>query len=233
MNHGKLYIVSTPIGNLDDMTFRAVETLKAVDIILAEDTRHTSKLLNHFDIGTKLFSYRDQNHSKVFRKIQDFLDSGMNLALVSDSGTPLISDPGFKLVRGLRDAGYELVPIPGCSALTAALSISGIPTDAFTFWGFLPKSSGKITSILKKYSDLETTLILYESPFRVNKLLKYIVDVLGGNRMVFIGNELTKINEKCFYGKASEILETLGYTKLKGEIVVIISKQEKSSRNFD
>ena len=231
MSTGKLYIVATPIGNLDDMTFRSVETLKSVDLILAEDTRYTSKLLNHFDISTKLFSYRDQNHSKVFEKIKVFLDNGMNLALVSDSGTPLISDPGFKLVRELRNLHYEILTVPGCSALTAGLSISGAPTDTFTFFGFLPKSSGKIVSMLEQYGNLGSSLVFYESPYRISKLLRYVSDVLGGDRKVFVGNELTKLNEKCFYGKVVDVLDELENTKIKGEVVVIVSKKEKPSRN--
>ena len=158
MDKGKLYVVATPIGNLKDMSFRAIETLKSVIFILAEDTRETKKLLNEYDINTQLVSYRDQNHERMIGKILEKLDMGLNLALVSDCGTPLISDPGYRLVRDLRMKGYEILSIPGPSALTSAISISGLPTDSFSFLGFLPKSEGKREKILKKYLELGNTL---------------------------------------------------------------------------
>ena len=143
---GKLYIVATPIGHLKDMTFRAVEILKGVPFVLAEDTRESKKLLDRYEITTQLISYRDQNHERMLPKILEKLDMGLDLALISDCGTPLISDPGYKLVSELRELDYEIIPIPGPSALTSALSVSGMPVDKFVFLGFLPKSEGRESS---------------------------------------------------------------------------------------
>ncbi len=225
MKRGTFYVVATPIGNLGDMTLRGLEILKSVDCILAEDTRYTAKLLIHFNIKNRVLSYRDQNHLKMVEKVKLFLDAGEDIALVSDSGTPLISDPGFKLVRELRDFGHSVFSIPGPSALISALSISGLPTDRFIFIGFLPKSKGKIESLLKVYGSLESSLVVYESPYRVKKLLQSISDVLGKDRMVFIANDLTKLKEKHFYGKVENVLQVVSQKEIKGEVVVVISKE--------
>jgi len=155
MNKGKLYVVATPIGNLEDITFRAIDTLKKVTFVLAEDTRESYKLFNRYDIKTQLISYRDQNHEKMLGKILEKLDMGLDLALISDCGTPLISDPGFKLIRELRERKYDVVSIPGPSALTSALSISGLVTDRFAFLGFLPKSDIKRKKLLQEYVNIK------------------------------------------------------------------------------
>jgi 16S rRNA (cytidine1402-2'-O)-methyltransferase len=222
-----LYIVATPIGNLEDITFRAVDTLKRVQFILAEDTRVTGKLLKKYDIRTQLVSYRDQNHENILPKVKEKLDMGLDLALVSDAGTPTLSDPGFKLVRELREEGYEIYSIPGAFAGAAALSISGLPTDKFLFLGFLPKSGGKREAALKVYGDLDCSILLYESPNRIVQLLKEISKMLGDKRKIFIASELTKLFEKHWYGTASELIERFDdedNSNLKGEFTVVIGK---------
>lgn len=209
MIKGKLYVVATPIGNLADITFRAVSILKKVPFILAEDTRESKKLLDKYEINGKLVSYRDQNHDKVLEKIIEKLDMGLDLALISDSGTPLISDPGYKLIKYLREKEYEIVSIPGPCALTSALSVSGLPTDRFVFLGFLPKSESKRVKILGEYKDLHNSLIIYESPNRLLKLLNLLKDELGEQVVVSLSKDISKLRERYFYGTVTEILEIL------------------------
>lgn len=208
MIKGKLYVVATPIGNLEDVTYRAVSILKSVVFVLAEDTRVSKKLLDRYSIATQLVSYRDQNHEMMMPKVKEKLDMGLDLALVSDAGTPLISDPGYKLVRDLRKAGYEVVSIPGASAVISALSVSGLPTDKFSFIGFLPKSDEKSKSIIKKYHGLEDTFVIYESPKRVTGLLRMVSDVCGDIN-VFLAKDISKVREECFYGCVSDVLSML------------------------
>lgn len=223
MNRGKLYVVATPIGNLGDMTFRAVEILKSVAFVLAEDTRESIKLLRKYDIPTQLVSYRDQNHERMMSKIYEKLDMGLNLALISDCGTPLISDPGFKLVRELRRNGYKIESIPGPSALTAALSISGLPIDKFSFLGFLPKSQKKRIELLKKYLSLGTTVV-YESPKRIISLLE-AMSLIDENTFVVLLKDLTKSREEVIQGSTLEVIDILkekGYEENPhGEFVVV------------
>lgn len=225
MEKGKLYIISTPIGNLGDITYRAVEILKSLPFVLAEDTRESVKVFNRYDIKTQLISYRDQNHEKIISKIKEKLDMGLNLGLISDCGTPLISDPGFKLVRELRDTGYTVESIPGPSALISALSISGLPTDKFTFLGFLPKSDSKRKDILKKYLDIGDTVILYESPKRVLSLLQLIDDCTKENTVV-LAKDLTKFREEVLSGQSVELMSLLKDRDFEshphGEFVVLI-----------
>ena len=224
MEKGNLYIVATPIGNLGDITYRAVEILKSVAFVLAEDTRESIKLFRKYDINTKLISYRDQNHDKMIGKIKEKLDMGLNLALVSDSGTPLISDPGFKLVRELREEEYCIESIPGPSALISALSISGLPTDKFTFLGFLPKSLSKRKEILNKYINQGNTIIIYESPNRVVSLLELIHQCSQENTTV-LTKDLTKFREEVFSGQAIELISLLKEKDFEshphGEFVVL------------
>jgi 16S rRNA (cytidine1402-2'-O)-methyltransferase len=228
MNRGKLYVVATPIGNLGDMTFRAVEVLKSVAFILAEDTRESIKLLKRYDIHTQLISYRDQNHARMIVKILEKLDMGLNLALVSDCGTPLISDPGFKLVRELREKGYLIESIPGATALTSALSISGLPTDKFSFLGFLPKSDKKRKEILKRYLELGSTVVLYESPKRILSLLE-VINSIGERCTIVLAKDLTKKREEVLQSSANDLIKILkerGFDKdPHGEFVVVISPQ--------
>jgi 16S rRNA (cytidine1402-2'-O)-methyltransferase len=208
MIKGKLYVVATPIGNLSDMTFRAVDILKKVPFILAEDTRESKKLLEKHDIQTQLVSYRDENHDKILEKILEKLKMGLDLALISDAGTPLISDPGYKLVKHLREAGFEVIAIPGPSAVTAALSVSGLPTDRFVFFGFLPKSQTRREKIISEYKDLHNTLVFYESPKRLIGFLDTIDKVLGDVK-IFLAKDISKLREEYFYGEVKEVKEIL------------------------
>jgi len=219
---GKLYVVATPIGHLEDMTFRAVDILKRVAFVLSEDTRESVKLLNRYEIITQLISYRDQNHERMFPKVLEKLDMGLDLALISDCGTPLISDPGYKLVSELRKLNYEVIPIPGPSALTAALSVSGMPTDKFIFLGFLPKSEGKRADLLKKYGELGSTLVIYESPHRLLKLLKQVCKVLG-ERDIFLAKDISKKREAFVLERVSLLVAELEKEdEIFGEYVVLI-----------
>lgn len=226
MQKGKLYIVSTPIGNLGDITYRAVEILKSVAFVLAEDTRESKKLFNRYGINTQLISYRDQNHIKMFNKIKEKLDMGLNLALISDCGTPLISDPGFKLVRELRELEYVIESIPGPSALIAALSISGLPTDKFIFLGFLPKSDIKRKKLISKYIQFGDTLVIYESPKRVLSLLSLIDECTDLNTVV-LAKDLTKLREEVLKGEAVELITLLKERDFQntphGEFVVLLT----------
>ena len=224
---GKLYIVATPIGNLGDMTFRAVDILKKVFFVLAEDTRESKKLLDRYEINTQLVSYRDQNHERMFPKVLEKLDMGLDLALVSDCGTPLISDPGYRLVSELRKLDYEIIPIPGASALTSALSVSGMPTDKFMYLGFLPKSEGKRETLLKSYGELDVTLVIYESPHRLVKLLNEIKEVLG-NRRVFLARDISKKKESYRFENVSVLIGELEKEeKIFGEYVVLVQGRIK------
>jgi len=223
----KLYVVSTPIGNLQDITLRALEVLKNVDLILSEDTRETAKILSKWDIKTTQISYRDQNHKKVISHIKDLLKSGKNLCLVSDSGTPLISDPGFKLVQELKKNRVPIISIPGPSAVIAALSVSGLPTDNFSFIGFLPKKSNQRKSILQEFGKLPTTIVIYESPYRVRELLNEIYQELG-NRTVCLAKDLTKMYEEVRTAPLENFIKNPEETKEKGEYVVLVAKENYS-----
>lgn len=224
MKKGKLYIVATPIGNLEDFTFRAVEILKKVPFILAEDTRESKKLLNRYRIKTQLVSYRDQNHEKMIEKILEKLDMGLDLALISDCGTPLISDPGYKLVNYLRKNDYQILSVPGPSALTSAISISGFPVDKFVFLGFLPKSGSKRKFLLEKY--LDATIVLYESPKRLFKLLELLEEISTKINVCAI-RDMTKKREKTYFGNLLKVSDDLRKDGLEdiphGEWVLVLS----------
>jgi 16S rRNA (cytidine1402-2'-O)-methyltransferase len=220
---GKLFIVASPIGNMEDITLRAIKVLKEVSVILSEDTRETQKILNHFEISKPQISYRDQNHLQVLNKIVDLIESGNDLAILSDRGTPLISDPGFKLVRDLISKGYEVVSIPGPSSVIASLVVSGLPTDKFTFLGFLPKTESQRVKIINNYGELDTTLIFFESPYRILKLLEEVKKTLG-NRDVCVVKELTKLHEEVYRFNLSD-LDTVKID-LRGEFVVLVSKEQ-------
>lgn len=221
---GVLYVVSTPIGNMDDITLRAIKILNEAECIVSEDTRETQKILRFHNIEKPQISYRDQNHDRVYVRILELLKSGSNIALTSDSGTPLISDPGFKLVRELIKDGIKVVSVPGPSAFVSAITVAGIPPDKFAFLGFLPKSSGQRKLLLEKYGDLESSLVIYESPYRIEKLLREVVDTLG-NRYIVLARELTKVYEEVMRGNVSDILDEIEGKNIKGEFVVIISKE--------
>ena len=221
MTTGTLYIVATPIGNLEDITFRALRVLKEADIIAAEDTRHTQKLLNKFDIHTPLTSYHDHNKEEKAPVLVSRLLEGRNVALVSDAGTPGISDPGYFLINLAIDQKVPIVPIPGATAAIAALSVSGLPTDRFVFEGFLPN---KHTARLKRLEELtkeERTLIFYEAPHRILQALDDMLAVLGDRKAV-LTRELTKVHEQVIRGTLSEVKKNLEAGSMKGEFTIIL-----------
>jgi 16S rRNA (cytidine1402-2'-O)-methyltransferase len=221
---GQLFVVGTPIGNLEDITHRAVSTLKSVDIILAEDTRNSKKLLNAHKIETKMISYHEHSSEKEIEKIIDLLLKGKDLALISDAGTPTISDPGYGLIRNCIKHDIIIVPIPGVSAITAAMSVSGLPSDSFTFIGFLPQKKGRLKKI-EQLNNIENTVILFESPYRLEKTLNQLLENLG-NRPVVVGRELTKLYEEVIRGNLSEVIKYFSKSKVKGEIVIMIGKDD-------
>ena len=230
---GTLYIVSTPIGNLEDMTIRAVRVLKEVSLIAAEDTRRTGLLLKHFDIQTPLTSFFEGNEQKKGDFILSKLTGGDSIALVSDAGTPGISDPGFRLIQKAIEEEIPVVPIPGPSAVIAALSVAGLPTDAFLFRGFLPHKSKKRRDLLQELEGLRETLVFYESPYRISGTLQDILDILG-DREVVLARELTKIYEEILRGKVSEIQRQITGRKLKGEITLVIQgRMRRLSETLD
>jgi 16S rRNA (cytidine1402-2'-O)-methyltransferase len=219
---GNLYIVATPIGNLSDITLRALETLKTSDYILAEDTREANKLLNKYDISAPVIPYTDEKHTRMIGKIINNLNDGKNISLISDSGTPLISDPGFKLVAELKNKGFRIIPLPGANAVTAALSASGLPTDKFIFLGFLPKK-GKRKELISRYGNLDCTLIIFESSHKIRELLKEIYEILG-NRKACVANDLTKLHEKIMTGNLNNLIEK--DFKEKGEFILLVAKKD-------
>jgi 16S rRNA (cytidine1402-2'-O)-methyltransferase len=217
----KLFVVPTPIGNLEDITLRAIRILKEADVILAEDTRTTGFLLKHFQIDKKIMAYHKFNEHKTLQGLIERLQSGKTLALVSDAGTPSISDPGFLLVRACVENGIEIECLPGATALIPALVNSGFPSVRFCFEGFLPQKKGRQKQLQELASETRT-IILYESPFRLLKLLGEIVTYFGSDRLVAISRELTKIHEENLRGTAPELIELLKDRTIKGEVVVII-----------
>jgi 16S rRNA (cytidine1402-2'-O)-methyltransferase len=222
----KLYIVPTPIGNLDDMTFRAVKVLHEVDIILAEDTRKTLILLNHYSIQAHLESYHKFNEHRNTERIIERISEGKTVALVSDAGTPGISDPGFLLVRRCVEKGIEVECLPGATALIPAIVVSGLPCDRFCFEGFLPQKKGRQKK-LAQLADEERTMIFYESPYRTLKCLEQFAEVFGEDRKVSVSRELSKIHEETIKGTLSEAIAHFKIVEPKGEIVVVVEGQKK------
>ncbi len=218
---GILYLVSTPIGNLDDITLRAIRILNEVDLILAEDTRTASKLLKHFNIHKKIFSYFSYNEIKRIPIILNKLESGNKIALIPEAGTPLISDPGYKMVVKAIQNNYTVIPIPGSSAMLTALVASGLPTNRFIFEGFLPRKKGRMHR-LEYLAQEQGTIIIYESAQRIQKTLEDIVKIFG-NRYIVLARELTKKYEEFIRGFSQDILKDLDDRKLKGEIVLLIA----------
>ena len=225
---GTLYIVATPIGNLEDITFRAVRILKECDLIACEDTRHTRKLLNHFGIETPTTSYFEHNKFAKGDHLIRQLQEGKSVALVSDAGTPGVSDPGYNLVVVAVEKGISVVPIPGPSAAISALCASGLPTDRFLFIGFLPQKDGKKRKILKSLEGEPSTLIFYESPFRVKKTLHLLQDAFGDARRAVLAHELTKVHEGFFRGTIAEILTRETELIDKGEWILLIEGARES-----
>jgi 16S rRNA (cytidine1402-2'-O)-methyltransferase len=218
---GKLYIVPTPIGNLEDITLRAINTLKNVDLILAEDTRTSAFLLKHLQIEKPLKSYHQHNEHKVLEELIGSLNSGKNIALVSDAGTPGISDPGFLLIREAIANNVEVISLPGATAFVPALVNSGLPCNEFSFYGFLPQKKGRQTK-LKLLAQEEKTFIVYESPFRLLKLLQELNDFLGENRKASVSREITKMFEETKRGTIKELITFYSTKTIKGEIVVVV-----------
>ena len=221
---GHLFVVGTPIGNLEDITLRAISTLQNVDLILAEDTRNSKKLLSAHNINTKMMSYHEHSNEKETKRIISLLLDGKNLALISDAGTPTISDPGYGLIRDCIKEEIKIIPIPGASAITTAMSVSGLPSDSFTFFGFLPQKKGRIKKI-KELLNVDNTIILFESPFRLEKTLNQLKEYLG-NRSVVIGRELTKLYEEIIRGNLDDVIKYFSKSKVKGEIVIMIGKDD-------
>ena len=218
----KLFIVPTPIGNLGDITFRAIETLKSVNLILAEDTRTSLKLLKHYKINSKIESYHMHNEHKKADSIINKITEGNTIALISDAGTPSISDPGFLLVRECIKNNIEIECLPGATALITALVISGLPSDKFLFEGFLPAKKGR-TKRLKELSNEKKTIIFYESPHRILKTLKDFSNYFSPEKQVSVSREITKVYENTFRGTIEEALEHFEKNKPKGEFVIVLS----------
>lgn len=221
---GILYIVATPLGNLGDMTPRAIAVLREVDLVAAEDTRHSTPLLRHFAITTPITSLHEHNEAQRVAALLDRLEAGQSLALISDAGTPLLSDPGYLLVREARARGLRVSPVPGPSALVAALSVAGLPVDRFVFEGFLPARSGARRARLEALADESRTLAFYESPHRIRETLADMAAVLGGEREAVLARELTKIHETVRGGALAELVELLERDpdQRRGEFVILV-----------
>lgn len=220
---GHLYVIATPIGNLADISDRARALLGAVDVVACEDTRTTGALLARFGLRRELVSYHDHNEEEAADRLADRIGNGASVAVVSDAGTPGLSDPGFRLVRACRRRGLPVVPVPGPTALAAALCASGLPTHGFLFAGFLPPKSSARTAFLEKYRDFDYTIVLYESCHRIARFADEIVASLGPERSLCIAKEVTKLHELFLVGQASEVRDRLSKTSVKGEFVVLIA----------
>jgi 16S rRNA (cytidine1402-2'-O)-methyltransferase len=226
---GKLFVIPTPIGNLEDITFRAIRFLKEADMILAEDTRTTGILLKHFQVETRMMSYHKFNEHKTLQSIINRLQNGENIALVSDAGTPSISDPGFLLVRACVENNIGVECLPGATALVPALVNSGFPSDKFCFEGFLPQKKGR-QKRLQELALEYRTIVLYESPFRLLKLLEEIAEYFGSGRLVSVSRELSKLHEENMRGPVSELISNLKDRTIKGEIVVVIRASQSGEQ---
>lgn len=222
---GTLYVVATPIGNLEDITMRAVRVLGSVDRILAEDTRHTGRLLAHLGIQARLTSVNEQNERRRIDQVLGQLRAGDSLALVSDAGTPGISDPGFPLVRAIRDAGLPVVPVPGASALIAAVSAAGLPTDRVYFLGFLPGRPGRRKRALQEALAQPATVALYVSPHKLARVLDLVCELAGPERLACLCRELTKVHEEFDRAPLGELADRWRDRKVKGELVLLVDRQ--------
>ena len=226
---GTLYLVATPIGNLQDLSFRAIETLRDVDLIACEDTRHSRKLLSHHGISNKLVSYHEHNESKRVDEFARLLEEGKSIAIISDAGTPAINDPGFTMVAKAHEIGARVVPIPGPVAFVNAAIVSGLPTDSIFFGGFLPSKKGERRKRLDEVKQIPATLVFYESPHRLAKSLTDCLEVLGDRRAAVV-RELTKLHEETIRGGLRELATSLGDAISKGEFVLVIDRAGKDDR---
>lgn len=231
MSDSLLYIVSTPIGNLGDITPRALEVLRRVDVVAAEDTRHSRRLMNHFGIDTPLIPCHDFNERQQAQSIIHRMCQGASVALISDAGTPLISDPGFFLVRSVREAGFTVVPVPGACAFVAALSVSGLPTDRFCFEGFLPAKGAARRKRLESLATFPATWGVYESPHRIMELMADLAAVIGPGRYIAVAREMTKTFETVLVGTIAEVLVTMSEdsNQQRGEFVVLVEGYKESA----
>ena len=222
-----LYVVATPIGNLEDITLRALRVLREVDLIAAEDTRHTRKLLTRYGIETPLTSYHDRNERTKAAALVKRLEAGESIALVSDAGTPTISDPGYHLIRAAAEKGLPVTPVPGVSATTAALSVCGLATDRFVFQGFLPARRNRRKETLRQLQGDDRTLVFYEAPHRIREALADMQEVLG-NRAALLGRELTKVHEELLRGTLSQLAAELEETPARGEFVIVLAGRDEA-----
>ena len=220
-----VYIVPTPIGNLGDITNRALETLKNVDVIFSEDTRVTLQLLNYFNIKNKLIHMDDHNEDTVKEKVLEYLKNDKNVAIVTDRGTPIISDPGYKTVKFLKEKGYNVIALPGACAFVPALVMSSISSEHFTFYGFLSSKTSKMYEELENLKDSDYTLVFYEAPHRIIKTLNAMLEVFG-DRYISISREISKLHESVFVGKISEVINS--FVDIKGEFVIIVSPNNET-----
>lgn len=230
---GKLYLIPTPVGNLEDITLRAIRILKEVDLILAEDTRTSGILLKHYDIKKPLLSHHKFNEHETVARISERILSGESIALISDAGTPAISDPGFMLVRQCVNSGIDVECLPGATAFVPALVISALPCDRFCFEGFLPQKKGRATKIAS-LKDESRTMIFYESPYRVVKTLSQFAETFGPDRPVAVCREISKIHEECVRGTLAELIEHFTTHEPKGEIVMLVGgKEDKEKKDTE
>ncbi len=235
-NYGILHVVPTPIGNLGDMTFRAVKVLKESDFILAEDTRTSGFLLKHYEIGTKMFSHHKFNEHQSTQQIVERIQAGANVSLISDAGTPAISDPGFLIVRACVEAGIRIECLPGATAFVPAIVMSGLPNDKFCFEGFLPPKKGRQTRLIELQEE-SRTMVFYESPYRVLKTLTQFAEYFGEDRLATTSREISKIYEETTRGTLAELIEHFTKTIPRGEFVIVVGgkdlkKESKKSKDF-
>jgi len=231
---GKLFIVATPIGNLEDLTPRAAQTLAEVDLIAAEDTRHTGRLLSHIGVKTRLFALHDHNEEKAVGVVVEALLSGQSVALVSDAGTPLVSDPGYRLVLAAHQKGIRVSPVPGASAVTTALSVAGIPTDRFCFEGFLPARKMARCNALDALNRESRTLVFYESVHRISDALDDMCRAFGEGRLAFVGRELTKMHEQCVQAPLGSLRDKVDDASIpgKGEFVIVVAGSDEAPESM-
>jgi len=240
MDSGTLFVIATPIGNREDLTPRARQILNDVDLVAAEDTRHTGRLLSHFGINKRQITLHDHNEGSAVPKLLSAIKEGKSVALVSDAGTPLISDPGYRLVCAVHDAGATVSPVPGASAVTAAMSVSGLPTDRFCFEGFLPNKKSARVKRLRELEGDTRTLLFFESVHRINASIADLCEVFGVERNAFVGRELSKMHEQCVSSTLGDLREMIenGQIPIKGEFVLVVEgnrndDSEKTTINVD